>query len=240
MNKKVKEISITFICVLVALCFFTVFRLIKPSALEEKFVTNTNVNVRSGPGMEYSKIGFLKKGIIVTIIDYENGWYKIDFNDTEGYVFSELISLYKEPEVETKIVESVNTTAYDGEDRELAIAIFDKVNAYRESIGIEKLIWDERLYAVSYTRAVEISTLWSHERPNGLYPDSAFAEHGIKYNLASENLLRYVTNADDSFSTWYNSPTHCATMGSASLRKSAIYVYHAPDGYLYVAQEFID
>ena len=124
------------------------------------------------------------------------------------------------------------------EDRVMALELFNKVNEYRISIGVAPLIWDEKLYPVAKTRANEISIIWSHLRPNGTYPDTAFKENGIKYKIASENLLRYVTCVDDSFATWYNSSAHRKTMENAALNKSAIYVYRAPNGYIYVAQEF--
>lgn len=44
------------------------------------------LNVRSGPGSQYEKLGVLYNGDQVTILGEESGWYKILFNDKEAYV----------------------------------------------------------------------------------------------------------------------------------------------------------
>ena len=207
------------------------FRMIKPSALENdlQYVASARLNVRSGPGTEYEKVGTLKRGQVIDVVSLDNGWYEINYKRKTGYVCATYVKV-----IDTSI------TTYDGEDKELALSIFNRVNEYRVSIGLQELTWSDKLYNVAHVRATEIYTNWSHTRPNGTGPDTAFAENGVKYNIASENLLRYVTNTDDSFETWYNSPSHRATMEDGDLNKSAVYVYRGPDGYLYVAQEFTD
>jgi len=225
---------------LIFVIVFSIFRMVNPSAAEGDFVTTTALNVRRGPGTEYKKMGCVPKGTVLDTIEYKDGWYKINFKGNEGYVCGDYVKVKTKKEAKKETKTEVVAATYDGEDRDLSIAIFNKVNEYRASIGVDQLEWNEKLYSVAYTRAKEISTNWSHIRPDGTYPDTAFAEKGVKYNLASENLLRYVTNENDSFDTWYNSSTHRATMENGALKKSAVYVYRAPDGYIYVAQEFID
>ena len=44
------------------------------------------LNVRSGPGTSYSKIGTLSRGTFVDVLETLEGWYKIAFGDGEGYV----------------------------------------------------------------------------------------------------------------------------------------------------------
>lgn len=44
----------------------------------------TNLNVRSGMGTNYSIIGYLLGDSIVTILDHKNGWYKIGFDTSNG------------------------------------------------------------------------------------------------------------------------------------------------------------
>ena len=44
------------------------------------------LNVRSGPGTSYSKIGTLSRGTVVDVLETLEGWYKIAFGDGEGYV----------------------------------------------------------------------------------------------------------------------------------------------------------
>jgi len=47
------------------------------------------LNIRSGAGTSYSKVGSLANGASVTILDISNGWYKI----SQGYVSADYVSL---------------------------------------------------------------------------------------------------------------------------------------------------
>ena len=54
------------------------------------YVVNTSVlNVRSGPGTNYSKIGSVKSGYKITSYTLTNGWLKITYNNKTGYVSAE-------------------------------------------------------------------------------------------------------------------------------------------------------
>ncbi|WP_309137281.1 S-layer homology domain-containing protein [Romboutsia lituseburensis] len=44
------------------------------------------VNVRKGPGTNYEKLGTLPKGSKVEVVDENNGWAKIKYNNTYAYV----------------------------------------------------------------------------------------------------------------------------------------------------------
>ena len=56
----------------------------------------TGVNVRSGPGTEYSIIGGLSyKNSVVILENANSSWYKIKFNGGYGYVHKDYISSYK-------------------------------------------------------------------------------------------------------------------------------------------------
>ncbi len=55
-------------------------------------VTNCNsLNVRSGPGTEHPIIGGLSAGCAISIISEENGWWKIKYNGSFGYVSGKYI-----------------------------------------------------------------------------------------------------------------------------------------------------
>ncbi|SCH38375.1 C40 family peptidase [Romboutsia sp. Marseille-P6047] len=61
------------------------------SIISYKIVTATTLNVRSGAGTNYSKIGTLSKGDEVSVISESNGWAKINYKGTNGYVSSDYI-----------------------------------------------------------------------------------------------------------------------------------------------------
>lgn len=55
--------------------------------------TSARLNVRKSPTVNSSKIGQLSPGQSVEILEKTNGWYKIKYNNTTGYVSAEYISV---------------------------------------------------------------------------------------------------------------------------------------------------
>ncbi len=62
-----------------------------PAAAEPRYgkVTTASLNIRSGAGTDYDKVGSLKAGKIVTILGEANGWYQIE----SGYVSADYVTL---------------------------------------------------------------------------------------------------------------------------------------------------
>jgi hypothetical protein len=61
---------------------------------EQYLVNSKTLNMRSGAGIEYEVITTLSMGDAVTLIQkYENGWCVVDFEGTQGYVFSSLLKI---------------------------------------------------------------------------------------------------------------------------------------------------
>lgn len=57
-------------------------------------VTASSLNVRSGPGTKYRRIGGLKKGTKVYPSSISKGWAKITYNGNIGYVYTEYLKKY--------------------------------------------------------------------------------------------------------------------------------------------------
>lgn len=65
----------------------------KPGDIKANKIVNTSsLNVRSGPGTTYSKVGTLSKGEKVGIMSENNGWSKIDFKGKVAYTSSQYLS----------------------------------------------------------------------------------------------------------------------------------------------------
>lgn len=57
------------------------------TAKEKATVTATELNVRKGPSTENDKIGSLANGTVVEVLEHENDWYKVKFDDNkEGWI----------------------------------------------------------------------------------------------------------------------------------------------------------
>ncbi len=60
-------------------------------------VNVNSVNLRSGAGTSYSKVNLAKKGEKAYIIGVNNGWYKVIFDGSIGYVRSDYLDLTEVP-----------------------------------------------------------------------------------------------------------------------------------------------
>ena len=56
-------------------------------------VQASSLNVRSGPGTQYSPIGSLSRGATVTIVGVSGGFYRIRYGSGTGYVSKDYIRL---------------------------------------------------------------------------------------------------------------------------------------------------
>ena len=62
-------------------------------AAETGVITGDVVNVRKGPGTGYDRVEMLARGKQVTILGEENGWYKISWGNSTGYVSAAYVAL---------------------------------------------------------------------------------------------------------------------------------------------------
>lgn len=63
------------------------------TSTKEGVIKVTALNFRTGPGTNYGIITSLKQGNKVEILGEEKGWYKINYNNTTGYVSKEFVTL---------------------------------------------------------------------------------------------------------------------------------------------------
>lgn len=233
---KIKKQNLVFLIVLVAFILTIIFKtltMINPSALEENpvYYTTTQLNVRSGPGTNFDKIGILDKGAQVVATGEESGWVSFIYNGNNAYVKKSYLSATQE-------MQAPQTPVYEGEEKAFALALFDKVNEHRQAIGVAPLTWDDALYNVAYIRSKEIVVNWSHTRPDGRATQTAFSDCGVKFKYAAENLAKYPSTEDQCLNSWLASASHKAALEDGIYTKSAIFVYRASDNKLYVVQEF--
>lgn len=66
------------------------------------YVTASALNVRKGPGTSYEIVGVVYNGAVLTVLNSEDGWYKISHNGGEAYVFSEYVRLEREAEITSR------------------------------------------------------------------------------------------------------------------------------------------
>ncbi|MBO6240161.1 MAG: CAP domain-containing protein [Butyrivibrio sp.] len=112
-------------------------------------------------------------------------------------------------------------------------AVFNLMNQQRAAQGLAALIWSDALTNAAQVRANEITTSFSHTRPDG----SAFwtVDSSVQYG---ENLAKLYQSADSVYAAWMNSPTHAANIMDSGYKTVGIAICQTGDGSWYWAQEF--
>lgn len=78
--------GILFFCLILGIGIYYNVTVTNAATITVGTVSASTLNVRSGPGTTYSKLGTLYSGNQVTILGEENGWYKIEYSPNGGYV----------------------------------------------------------------------------------------------------------------------------------------------------------
>lgn len=129
-------------------------------------------------------------------------------------------------------------------DDSVYIEMLNLVNAARTENGLTELWYSARVHEVSTLRAYELSSYYSHTRPDGSGFFTAFKELGLNYRKAGENIAygrNMFETAEEVFNAWMDSPSHrenilnpnyeCVAFGLCTLKVGK-------DTYYYWSQEF--
>ena len=129
-----------------------------------------------------------------------------------------------------------NVTGYY--DRELAIAIMDKTNAYRASLGVSQVKVNAEIIKATDIRSAETVVSFGHTRPNG----SSFSTANPNYKTYSENLAAGTGNldADTVVNLWKNSSGHNKNMTNSQWTNIGVSVFVSDSGSygVYIVEQF--
>ena len=131
---------------------------------------------------------------------------------------------------------------YEGD--EFYLRLLTLVNQARKANGVKELWYSARVHEVCELRAEELSSYYSHNRPDGTKFCTAFNELGIKYKVCGENIAygrNMFKTPEDVFEAWMKSDSHrenilypdyeCCAFGLSILKVGK-------DTYYYWTQEF--
>ncbi len=191
----------------------------------------SGVNVRTGPSTDYEKVGGLNKGdrVFVTGIA-DSGWYRIDYNGTEGFVSNNYLldeasyqaMLAKEEEEQ----QSAQAPVVQGDYKTQVVTI---INQERAAVGLPGVSQNASLDAVAQIRAQEIVTTFAHTRLNGTDWYTVLAENGVTYMCAGENIAAGYGTPQDVMVAWMNSDGHRANILNSSFGQVGIGYYTDPN-----------
>ena len=117
--------------------------------------------------------------------------------------------------------------SFDAES--LAMEVIKLTNAERKKHGLNPLEVDEELMKLAQTRAKEVSTKYSHERPDGT---NVVETHGCGENVGAK------TSAEKQMTSWMNSVGHRNNILLDRYEAFGVGCYKADNDRLYWVQIF--
>lgn len=123
---------------------------------------------------------------------------------------------------------------------ELAVQVLELVNEERQKAGLGKLALDAEASEAARVRAEEISTLFSHVRPDGSSFSTALEEAGADFRFSGENIAYGQRSAGEVMEGWMNSSGHRANILGRNYENIGIGCYRDASGTLYWVQLFTD
>lgn len=129
-------------------------------------------------------------------------------------------------------------------ENDVYLTLFKLVNEARRKAGLKELWYSARLHEVCELRTTEITSYYSHTRPDGSRFSTAFKDIGVNYYTCGENIA-YGRNTFETpekvFKAWMDSESHrenilspnyeCVAFGLSILKVGN-------DTYYYWSQEF--
>lgn len=132
-----------------------------------------------------------------------------------------------------------------GNPLEIEKRAFEATNVARVNNGLAPLKWDDELCRMARLHSEKMVRLgfFSHETPDGArLKDRAHAVGILHFQMVGENIA-YNQGFEDpggfAVTRWMLSPGHRANILNTKFTQSAIGVFIAPDGTVYLTQEFI-
>lgn len=188
----------------------------KWSNIKQIEVTAYRLNIRTGPGISYAKIGLLSQGDIVDVIGTLGSWYVIHTdNDMIGLISSTYTRVYSEYNPENN--EDTSDDKYSGAITSEEQQMIDLVNAERIKNGLPAYKIDMELMRVARIKAEDLSInqYFSHNSPTYGSPFKMLKDFSIPYQSAGENIAGN-SSVSAAHSSLMNSSGHRANILSSS------------------------
>jgi len=171
-----------------------------------KNVTTTDkVNLRRGPGTNFTKITTVTKGTSLKAVGYIDNWYVVvTKNNQIGCIRKDLLNISS---TSFGSANATTTTSFSMSANEKII--FDLINEQRTKAGLPKLSTDATLFKVARLKVQDMvkNSYFSHSSPTYGSPFQMMKKYGVSYKVAGENIAGN-PNLQDAVKAWMNSATH--------------------------------
>ena len=197
-------------------------------------VTATSLNVRQGPGTNFSTITRVNKNEYIRVFAKIGDWYVIQTDRNYlGSVSSKYIKLIYPNSTSSSASSqksssgsSTTTTSQLTSDEK---EVFDLINKQRVANGLSALKIDDELQNVARIKAQDMvdNNYFSHTSPTYGSPFDMIKKFGISYKTAGEKIAGNSTNSG-AVNAWMGSTGHKANILNSSFNYTGIGVVKSP------------
>lgn len=189
-------------------------------------VTATNLNVRSGPGIQYSIVTTVPKNQYIRVFAGVGDWYIVQVEgDYIGAVSQKYVKPIYPSSSNTGNIntgssnQTTQTSGMNADEKE----VFDLINKQRTNSGLQALKVDNEVQRVARIKAEDMvaNNYFSHTSPIYGSPFDMLKSFKISYKTAGENIAANSSNSG-AVNSWMNSSGHKANILNSSFNYTGI------------------
>ena len=211
------------------------------SGQKTKSVTvNKKITVKTSKKIK--KIKMSKKGIVKVTFQKKAKKFKVKGIKKGKVTLTVTYTNKKKTKYYIKVKAAKKSTSANQKDKTTSInreeEVVRLVNKERTKAGLKALTTDATLQKAAAKRAQELTSLFSHSRPDGTRCFTVLDQYHISYMAAGENIAMGQTTPQEVMNGWMNSEGHRANILSGNFTKIGVGVYKYK-GRLHWVQLFI-
>lgn len=227
-KKTIQKVSMLIVFVIIIGTFTTSFGMQHYYKLDFStgLVTATELNVRSGPGVQYKIVTTVKKNEYIRVFAGVGDWYVVQ---VEGDYIGAVSKKYIKPiypssgstggNTGTGSSNTTTTTSMNSDEKE----VFNLINKQRTDNGLQALKVDEEVQRVARIKAEDMvnNNYFSHTSPTYGSPFDMLKSFKISYKTAGENIAANSSNSG-AVTSWMNSSGHKANILNSNYNYTGI------------------
>lgn len=236
----------TFLIIMLIIFFYVITGLNISNAKMESFkkldfsavqVKADILNVRVGPGIEYSVISKVFQNDILRVYAEINGWYLIQTIDNYfGLIRNDFVKRYNGKIPDKNIINNKNDNTLEKQEQQL----LSLINQQRKKEGVKPLKLDESLMKIARLKAEDMASnnYFSHTSSKYGSPFDMLEDYKIKYKTAGENIAGSA-DVEKTLKAWMKTDAHKKNILNKNYNYTGIGIAISKDYGLIIVEEFI-
>lgn len=195
------------------------------------------LNVRIGPGTDYSIINKVFEGDILRVYAEINGWYLIQTLDNYfGLIKNDFVKRYNGKIPVSNNENSSKNTALQKSEQQLLTLI----NQERQKVKAKALKLDENLQNAARLKAQDMvsNKYFSHTSQKYGTVFDMLKKHKIKYKIVGENIAASA-DVKETLKAWMKTESHKKNILNKNFNYTGIGIAQSKDYGLIIVQEFV-